>query len=179
MFHHLTLTTLALLSTRKIMILSRRGPAENPNQATISQLCWASHNTYRCAKREETKWCGKKPQSPDSASQQKWSSCEAQKCFDHGVDVVITVCKWERWKQFQMFLASLKMTLITLFSFQFLCYWKLSLSWRHRKLHNVFWRGFFGVYCLLYFSINRALLFQVNSLGNSPWFTYKGKVDGH
>lgn len=120
-FHHLTLTTHALLSTRKITILSRRGPAENPNQGTISQLCWASHNTYRCAKREGTKPWGKKPESPDSASQQKQSSCEAQKCFDHRVDVVITVCKCERWKSFQMFLSSLQMTLITLFSFQFLC----------------------------------------------------------
>lgn len=177
MFHHLTH---ALFSTRKITILSRRGPAENPNQGTISQLCWASHNTCGCAKREETKRCGKKPQSPDSASRQKRSSCEAQKCFDHKEDVVITVCKCERWKSFQMFLTSLKNDFnnpifISIFVLLKVFPWlkaKIIMQWG-------FFEGFFDVYCLLYFSINRELLFWVNSLGNSLWFTYKGRVDGH
>lgn len=96
----LALTAHAPLSSRKATMLSRAGMVEK----AVKKIKLQSHSStglhtipvtvprgeIAC---EETQQCGKRQRPPDPASQQKWSSGEAQKHSDRKMDVVITVCK--------------------------------------------------------------------------------------
>lgn len=82
-------------------------------------------------------------------------------------------------KIFQMFLASLKNYFNNPIFISIFVLLKAFPWFKEKKVMQWFFEGVLDVYCRLYFSVNRELLFSVNSLGNSPWFTYKGKVDGH